>query len=120
MDSDRKDPGTAAESQLPRSLDIHRRFANAAFGAGFTAAAIVWATTKTGFLGSFILFVLPLIAGLGGRWAFMALVLARCPDPSCGDRMDFEGSPNHGTYGCRRCGRSDSFHYEVVDEGGGD
>jgi hypothetical protein len=120
MDSDRKHPGTAGEPQLPRSLDIHRRFATAVFATGFSAAAIVWATTKTSFLGSSILFVLPLIAGLGGRWAFTTLVQARCPDPSCGDRMDFEGGPIHGTYRCRRCGRSDNFHYEVADGGGGD
>ena len=91
MDSGHEHSGTAGEPQLPRSIDIHRRFADAVFATGFTAAAIVWMTTKTGFLGSSILFVLPLIAGLGGRWAFTTLVRARCPDPSCGDRMDFSG-----------------------------
>jgi hypothetical protein len=119
MDSDRKHPGTAGEPQLPRSLDIHRRFANAVFATGFIAAAIVWVTTKTSFLGSSILFFLPLIAGLGGRWAFTALVRATCPDPSCGDRMDFSGGLVHGTYRCRRCGRSDTFHHEVVEDGRG-
>jgi hypothetical protein len=116
MDSGREHSGTAGEPQLPRSIVIYRRFANAAFATGFTAAAIICATTMTGILrSSQLFFVLPLIVGLGGRWAFTTLVRARCPDPSCGDRMDFEGGPIHGTYRCRRCGRSDIFHYEVPD-----
>ena len=104
---------------MSRLLDVHRRLANAVCATGFIAGAIVWLTTKTSFLGSAILFFLPVVAGLGGRWAFTALVRAKCPDPSCGARMDFEGNVTHGTYRCPRCGRSETFHYERA-EGGGD
>src|SRR5262249_11319513 len=119
MDSDREHPGTLGEPRLPRSLEIHRRFARAVFVIGFLAGTIVWATQTTSFLGECALLGLPLVAGLGGSWAFPALVRARCPDPSCGDRMDFSGGLAHGRYRCRRCGRSDTFHHEVVEDGRG-
>jgi hypothetical protein len=113
------EPGTPGKPQLPPSLEIHRRLGHRVFVAGFVVGTVIWVTAKTGFLGSFLLFFLPIVAGLGGSLAYFALVRARCPDPSCGDRMDFSGGLAHGTYRCRRCGREDTFHHEAAEDGRG-